>query len=687
MKGRTMMKLHTIRIQNLRSCKDATVHFGAYTSLVGPNGAGKSTILCALNIFFREIYNSASDLTRLTEEDFHRKNVAEPITITVTFTDLSSEAQADFGAYYREGRLIITAEAMFDQRTGQAEVKQYGERMVMPEFAIFFAKEGDGAKVSELKAVYAQIRSAVGDLPAAATKDAMLQALREYESTHPDRCKAMRSKDEFYGFSKGAGRLEKYIQWVYVPAVKDASTEQTEARNTALARLLARTVNAKTHFNEDVTKIREHAQKGYLEILQKNQSVLAGITASLQRRMVDWAHPGATVRLEWRHDPERAISIQEPLAQVVAGEDSFEGQLCRLGHGLQRSYLLALLQELAASNDGKAPRLLLGCEEPELYQHPPQGRHLFQVFQTLSQSNTQIVISTHSPLFVSGEMFEDIRLVQKDAITSASTIASVTFEEVASAIARATGEKPLKPKGIRAKLHQALQANLNEMFFTKRLILVEGPEDVAYITAQLELSNHWEEFRRLGWHMIAVDGKSKLIQPLAIANAMGIRTLVVLDSDGDRYGAIDLNKVSQTDIAKRSMHLRDNIAVLKLCGIPAPDPFPTTTLFTERVVMWHSEISRVVEDDIGEQDWQRFRAQADQELGQPGGLQKNCMQIAFALTNAWEAGKRSKHLDQLCAQILQMGASGTANMPIQPATVAVPANAHRAPTPVLFEIN
>jgi predicted ATP-dependent endonuclease of OLD family len=365
------MKLDSIRVQNLRSCKDVTVYFGEYTSLVGPNGAGKSTVLCALNIFFREIYNSGSDLTKLVEEDFHKKDTSEPITITVTFTDLGREAQADFAAYYRDGKLIITAEAVFDEGTKRADVKQYGERMVMPQFGTFFAREGDGAKVADLKAIYAEIKAATPDLPAAATKDAMLQTLRDYENAHSDQCKPLRSKDEFYGFSKGAGRLEKHIQWVYVPAVKDASTEQVEGRNTALGRLLARTVSAKTQFSEDVKKIKDQAQADYRVLLEKNQSVLSGITASLQGRLADWAHPEATVRLEWWQDPERAISVQEPAAQIIAGEDNFEGQLCRLGHGLQRSYLLALLQELATTDDQQAPLLLLGCEEPELYQHPP----------------------------------------------------------------------------------------------------------------------------------------------------------------------------------------------------------------------------------------------------------------------------------------------------------------------------
>ncbi|WP_425291585.1 AAA family ATPase [Aminobacter anthyllidis] len=49
------MRIKTIRIQNFRSFDDLSVSLENFTSLVGPNGAGKSTILCALNIFFREI--------------------------------------------------------------------------------------------------------------------------------------------------------------------------------------------------------------------------------------------------------------------------------------------------------------------------------------------------------------------------------------------------------------------------------------------------------------------------------------------------------------------------------------------------------------------------------------------------------------------------------------------------------
>jgi predicted ATP-dependent endonuclease of OLD family len=103
-----------------------------------------------------------------------------------------------------------------------------------------------------------------------------------------------------------------------------------------------------------------------------------------------------------------------------------------MGHGLQRSYLLALLQELAGSEAVDAPTLILGCEEPELYQHPPQARHLADVFIELATGNNQILVTTHSPLFVSGDGFENTRLVRRPNNNAGSQVKALTFQNLES---------------------------------------------------------------------------------------------------------------------------------------------------------------------------------------------------------------------------------------------------------------
>lgn len=637
------MRIETVRIENFRSFKDATVPFNIYACLVGPNGAGKSTILTALNVFFRQSGDSPTDLSQLVREDFHCKNIATPIRITVTFSDLSEEAQKDFSDYVRQGQLVVSAVANFDEANGKAQVKQFGQRLGMKAFREFFEAVDERKKVAELKEIYTKLRKTYVELSAPGTKKAMVTALHDFETARPDECELIRSEDQFYGFSKGANRLAKHVQWVYVPAVKDATSEQVEARNSALGKLLARTVRSKTDFAGEIKNLRTEVQKQYQEILDLNQEVLAEISSSLQGRISEWAHPDARLRLEWKQDPDKSIRVEEPWAHILAKEGEFEGELARFGHGFQRSFLLALLQELAGIHDTAGPTLILACEEPELYQHPPQARHLAAVLNTLSQSNAQVIVSTHDPLFVSGQGFEDVRMIRKDFSHSCSKVFDVSFDEIAQAVAAATGKKPAKPEGMLAKIHQALQPALNEMFFTRRLILVEGLEDVAYLYSCLNLLDKAEEFRGLGGHIVATNGKSQLIEPLVIARHMGIPTYVIFDSDADKPDRG----------GSRAKHEKDNRTLLTLLGREEENPMPAETCSGPGFTMWHSDIGEIVEADTGKDEWETFRAKACNRYGHAGGLRKNLLHIGASLAFAWEAGKYPASLVQVCSAILK----------------------------------
>ncbi len=636
------MEIASVRIQNFRSFADTTMSLSDYTCLVGPNGAGKSTVLTALNVFFRESKNVSTDVNRLDIEDFHLKRTGDPVRITVTFTGLSEKAEEDFSDYVRQGQLVVSAEAIFDEATGNAEVKQYGQRRAMLPFAPYFAALGDNKQVAELKEIYNELPATYPDLPTVSTKAAMTNALHDYEAERPDECELIPSEDQFYGFSKGPNRLAKHIHWVYVPAVMDATSEQVEARNSALGKLLARTVRSKTNFDQTVSDLRTYMQEQYQTLLNESQDALEEVSRSLQGRLSEWAHPDATVRLEWQQDPDKSVRVDEPVAHIVAGEDDFEGKLARFGHGLQRSYVLALLQELAGTDDAGGPTLILACEEPELYQHPPQARHLGSVLHALSQGNAQVVVSTHSPLFVSGEGFEGVRLIRKNQTTKCSIVSSMSYEELATAVTAATGEEFRKLEGALAKIHQALQPALNEMFFTLRLILVEGLEDEAYLTAYVNLLGYLEDYRRTGCHIVPVNGKSQLIQPLIIAKHFGIPTYVVFDAD-----------TQESNCHRREHHEKDNRTLLTVLGSPDECAMPSDTIWGTGFTMWHSDIGSIVKSDIG-QEWTTFRAKADRRYGHAGNLQKNALHIGASLAFASEAGKRSANLEQLCQAILDV---------------------------------
>ena len=368
------MRIESVRIESFRSFEDATIPFNRYACLVGPNGAGKSTVLTALNVFFRETENLPTDLSQLQQEDFHCKNTETPIRITVTFCDLSDEAQDDFSDYVRQGRLIVTAAATFDKGSGTAQVKQYGQRLGMTALSPFFEALDEGKKVGELKDIYSALRETYQDLPKPGTKEAMATLC---EVTKP------------------IGRMS-----VNLSPVRISFTVSREGRTAShqgmcsgfmcqpLRMRLPNRWRPGTRRWENCLPVpfvhkRISTRRSGCCARRCNNNIKSFSTAikvslmtshsALQTRIAEWAHPDARLRLQWKQDPEKSVRVEEPWAHILAGEGDFEGELARFGHGLQRSYLLALLQELAGTDDATGPTLILACEEPELYQHPPQS--------------------------------------------------------------------------------------------------------------------------------------------------------------------------------------------------------------------------------------------------------------------------------------------------------------------------
>jgi putative ATP-dependent endonuclease of OLD family len=635
------MKIASVRIQNFRCLVDETVNFNNYTCLVGSNGAGKSTVLNALNVFFREARAGSTNLVTLSKEDFFDRDTTNPIRITVTFGDLEAPAKEDLKNYVRQDKLVVTAIATWNEDAQAAVVTQHGQRMAMADFAPFFQLEKAGKPVADLKAKYTELKAKEQALPAPGSKQAMIDALQAYETAHPEKCELIESGDEFYGASKGAHKLGKFVQWIFIPAVKDASSEQIEAKDTALGRLIERTVRSKVQFSERLKKLQETTSAEYDKILSDNQSVLNDLSTSLKTRLREWASPSAALEVKWDKDPKKGVQIDPPFAKIYAGDDRFLGEMGRLGHGLQRSYMFALLHELAANDAPDAPKLLLGIEEPELFQHPPQAQYLSDVLTKLSTGNAQVFSCTHSPYFVSGKGFEDVRLVRKGP-TSSVSVNEVSFETLAAHLTTKTGEQNYnRPQGVRAKINQALQPALREMFFAPKIILVEGLEDVAYLTTAFHLLGKWEKWRSGGAHFIQVEGKSKLLHPLAIAQCLKIPVLVMFDADSDA------EKQAWKDQAKV-----DNERLLKLLGKDPANFFPPTPVLTVNHIVWPTNLGNQVKADYSDTDWKKWKDATELELGQCGGLEKNSMCIAGILERAWAEAKPSKTLTEVCDLLL-----------------------------------
>jgi len=633
------MRIESIKIENFRCFKNETVYFDDYTCFVGANGCGKSTILNALNIFFRQDKDCTTDLSKLSIEDFHHKNINDPIKITLTFINLSDTAKKDLSDYVRQDKLIVSSMAKFDSNTNVADVKQYGNRLGFEDFRKYFEADKNGAKAEELKSIYLKLQKKYADLPKATTKTTMAQSLRDYEAKHKDGCVLIPSEDQFYGVSKGEDRLAPHIQWVFISATKDATEESEESKTSALGQLLARTVRSKVNFSEKVGALKKTTQEEYQRILDTEQAALNDISDALKSKLESWAHPGITAKILWKQDADKSVKVEEPWAYIKIGERGFEGELARFGHGLQRSYMLALLQELTTVSDEMAPTLIMGIEEPEIYQHPPQARHLAETLYELSKKNSQIILCSHNPLFIPGDNFESIRVVREKDSPSATFISQLSYLDLAKKLEIA-GQKVLKEEGVLAKLYPSLNPIVNEMFFCNKLILTEGIEDVAYISTYLLLNDSMKDFRRYGGHIVPVGGKSEIIKPLAMAKLLNIPVYVVCDADTD--------KEREAEVV---LHKKDNKSILRLLGYEKINEWPVDTIYEHNLTMWKTSLTKIAKDEFNNK-WDEFLNQSYLYYGNPGGLTKNPLAIARALKTAWEQNCKSQSLDSLVSGII-----------------------------------
>ena len=605
------MRIESLEIQNFSPIKNAKLNFQEICFLVGANGVGKSTVLAALNVFFRNTGPTHRAADFLQKSDFTDEDTSNPIVIEVTFCDLSDAARLDLSHYVRQDKLIVTIEAIFDTVTQHAPLKQFGTRLGIADFGKVFGATTAAEKKKEYQALLEKYPA----LPKWQNQAEAEKALSEYEAGNADLCVGIRSEDQFYGFTKGKGKLDRHIQWVYVPAVKDASQEQLEERNSAISQLVNVLVSDRSGLQDHIEELRRETRGKYQQLLDTTSDSLEAVKNKISEKLATWATPDISAHVEWS-DEEKSISIQAPLAKVDLQDGTFRGEVSRFGHGLQRTYLFAVLQALAEAKFEGNLSLVIGCEEPELYQHPPQIRHLATVFEMLVAQNNQMIATTHSPLMVAGEQLEKIQRVCQDH-HGHTEFNGTAFDLIAEKYLQVTGKGLLAPAAMMAKLNREIQPWIIEMLFCPFVVFVESREDQAYLTASLTYrADLWAQFRSLGIYIVPVFGKSNLLIPIIVAETLGIPFYAMFDLDSDCH---DRHKAIQK---------QDNQNLFKVLGYDSNDAFSDKLIVTDKFAAWPNNITVDVKGSVDAEEWESAQNVAHLGLGNAPGLKKDPLALA-----------------------------------------------------------
>lgn len=543
------MKLVEISIENFRSItsiKNAKI--AANQAIIGENNAGKSNILHAIDTFL------SAGSGGIGEEDF--KDKTKPIIIGVKFTVVSENLKKIWKQYMINNNLVLEKHIWIeeDQRSKKPSIKN--------EFHGYQAEPKDWflslKKIEENKGDKPKWKDIVSEnnLPNyflnvdKCTKADFTKGLERYllenevEYDQPDL-----SSTQALGFqSKTISNLPKF----YLLKAETKYSDETDKRSsTSTFRRLMADLTDRIIKNDPKYQKIEEALKTVNDLLNDNNtSSVDGLgrldsLATIETRIKNLLSTlmPSVEKIKLKVVTEDVTTIFSKGVEITV-DDGVETDVLLKGHGLQRCIIFSLLQALILNDrnqlmstevesESKHP-IILAIEEPELYIHPQLGKLFYDVLVSFSKSD-QVIYTTHSPRFIDVYQYESIALVKKDKIKGTEFINC-----------NSTAFDGLIDKKVFQGLTQ-LNSDVNELFFAKSVILVEGPEDKIAITETLKkLSKIKIRTEEVDVTVISTGGKTSMPFFIRVLNAFKITYSVLHDLDIESGMNVDSKNMEET---------------------------------------------------------------------------------------------------------------------------------------------
>ena len=650
------MLIQKVQVKNFRSILDESLPCDSLTTLVGRNGSGKSSFLSAIELF----YNPSA---KITEEDFYYEDTTQNIEIAVTFTGLSTEAKDLFSAYIDNDAMTVIR--VFSYPQGKNSGTYHGMRLQNPDFVCV----RNAKNKTDAKSKYNKIREIqeYSSFPSVRSADEALKALDEWESRNPAQCLLRRDDGQFFGFTQVAqGYLGRYTRFIHIPAVRDAQEDATDGKGSPVTKIMDLVVRNALTNRKEVEDFKQHTQDRFKEIMDPKQLtelnyLERGLSSTLQSYV-----PDASVLLQWSEFED--IPIPMPRTQVKLMEDGYESSVERTGHGLQRAFIVTMLQHLIAaqgaemipengiseedtsqeSGDPHLPSLVLAIEEPELYQHPSRQRHFASVLLKLASGtipgvaeNTQVIYTTHSPLLVGLDRFEHIRVLRKSTHENGkpkvTRLKKADMDVVADELRTANNSQRTRytAETLRPRLQAIMTPWMNEGFFADIVVLVEGEDDRAAILGVAKSMNH--DLDSQGITIIPCFGKANLDRPLVIFRQLGVPVYGIWDGDHNEKNAKPAR----------------NKYLLRLLRQPEED-WPD--FVGDSCACFKVNLEKTLEDELGKDLFAQLlsRAQRELEIIKKNDALKSATVIQHIIENADSNGKTSNSLKKIVASIIAL---------------------------------
>lgn len=524
------MRIHELEIRNFRSIVDSgPIPISNLFGLVGENNAGKSNILFAVSSF---LSGGSGGIKR---EDFF--DSSKDVCIKITFEELTEFERKRWKKYLVSGKLILEKRVRIemDQDISKEKLKsEYHGYEAKP--SKWYLSVDEIKKRQGERPQWAEIVEENG-LPEYFLKDGKCnqsiysKALEEYQKNHDIEYKEP-DVSETHALGLQSNVIASLPAFYLLPAITDYSDEIDKRQKSSTFRRLMGELSERILKNDPRFYELQKALDTVHSML--NDITTEGIQSRLEALTIIEKQIGTLLKETMPSVSSIKLAVQ--IAELkdlfsggveIAVDDGVETDVLAKGHGLQRCIVWALLRTLIDTErvvneeTEKCRRsIILGVEEPELYIHPQLCKLFYDVMRAFSETD-QIIYTTHSPLFVDAYNYDKVGIVSKHNVEEGTKVRT----------AKTNIFEGLDDRKIFKRLSKFNPA-VNELFFAKSVLVVEGFEDLIAVTETLKKLGRIDvRVEQIQCTVLVAGGKDAIPFFQRVMNAYEIPYQVLHDSD------------------------------------------------------------------------------------------------------------------------------------------------------------
>lgn len=523
------MKLTHIKVQNYKGLRETECKLSDFVCVVGENNAGKSTLLQALLLFLNG--------SKLSKHDYY--DPSGDIVITVTMQGLTTDVLDRLTEEHRTKIIpyIDTETIVLARRystDGSSKLRLVTQVPVDPKYGdehidlIFKGKKGrELAEV--LIAVYPEVASREVAYTVT-TQKAVKDLIQQHVLVLPRNQTTLSDIPLPTGIDNSIRSI--LPEPVYIPAVKDLLDDLKTKESASFGKLLKILLDVIEGDLTEAVETFEALRKKLNRIIGEDGVVkddrmerVKAIEKTIQDNLQETFR---NVQIELEIPPPEIKTVLSN-ATIVA-DDGVRGPADLKGDGFKRAITFSILRTYVQLSqdvtwrpqpeEGRPTRekFLFLFEEPELYLHPRAQNILFDAL-TLIARNHQVVVTTHSPMFL-------------------SAYGTKTFIKVSKSITQET-PKPfgecypvdLTTIAERDAFQLISFESSNVAFFSSKIVLAEGDSELIVLPHISTILNQKWDFKSTSTNVIKVSGKGAFKRYREFFRRFGVKVYIVADLD------------------------------------------------------------------------------------------------------------------------------------------------------------